>query len=646
MPERRRGDARAGVGQAGRLEERLDRAVLAERAVEGDEDDRRRVARRRAGRGRRRARAGRRRRARPDRRRSAAGRPSRRWSAGSHHQPPSRSMRTCSTSCPRRPGPRRWPSRRRARRRARPTGRRAGRRPAAGPVARSRSPATASRTSRRGTRSRTRARRRARRADHGPDVLARRRTSAAVPFWSLTMKLACFSDTTRRRSAWPLSPAAVDQPAGRVVRRVAEDAAGRRQAERLVGLAPAADVVEPRLDRRPGRPARAGRSRRRRARRGRRRGGVLEPAVAVGQAEVRGAARPPRCRRWPRTRADSRTPAMSASWAPALAQTAPPTVPGMASPNSRPDRPGPLGLGRRPGHRQAGLGGVAVALDAEPSARSWMTRPRTPRSLMTRSLPRPSTRCGSSRARAKRTRRAQLEDVVHGGEQVGRAADAHRREPRQRLVARGLDADPALDVGADRRSASNGARPTVTRHAARAARAPLDRRRVGQRLAARRRRARARRRRRRRPAGRARGPRRTSRAWAAGSSRMAAASSSAAASKAVVLDEPGRAGLDQLAGVRPLVPGGVRVRDDDHRQAQRGHLGQRRRAGPADDEVGGGQRRQHLVAQERMRPVALAQLRGQRLAAGQGRGIAVVAGDVDDGDPLDEPRQRLGDGAR
>ena len=44
--ERRGGHARAGVRQAGRLEQRLDRAVLAERAVEGDEHDRRRVARR------------------------------------------------------------------------------------------------------------------------------------------------------------------------------------------------------------------------------------------------------------------------------------------------------------------------------------------------------------------------------------------------------------------------------------------------------------------------------------------------------------------------------------------------------------------------------------------------------------------------
>src|SRR4029077_19953003 len=42
----------------------------------------------------------------------------------------------------------------------------------------------------------------------------------------------------------------------------------------------------------------------------------------------------------------------------------------------------------------------------------------------------------------------QLVRVMRGREQVRRATDAHRREPRERLVARGLDPDPALDVGA------------------------------------------------------------------------------------------------------------------------------------------------------------------------------------------------------
>ena len=123
-----------------------------------------------------------------------------------------------------------------------------------------------------------------------------------------------------------------------------------------------------------------------------------------------------------------------------------------------------------------------------------MTRPRTPASLMTTSLPRPSRKCGS-RARAREPdERAQLEGVVGGGEQVGRAADAHRREPGERLVARRLDPDPPLDVGAGRDRVEGASRSCRAgpRDAA------LDRRRVGQRLAARPRPARARRPRRRR----------------------------------------------------------------------------------------------------------------------------------------------------
>ena len=56
---------------------------------------------------------------------------------------------------------------------------------------------------------------------------------------------------------------------------------------------------------------------------------------------------------------------------------------------------------------------------------------------------------GSSRERAKRTSAAQLEEIVDLGVQVGGAPDAHRREARQRLAARRLDANAALDVRAD-----------------------------------------------------------------------------------------------------------------------------------------------------------------------------------------------------
>ena len=66
---------------------------------------------------------------------------------------------------------------------------------------------------------------------------------------------------------------------------------------------------------------------------------MLETAVAVGQAELGGGDD----RLGPVASRGSgpirRTAATSAPWAPAFAQTAPPTVPGMASPNSSPDRP-------------------------------------------------------------------------------------------------------------------------------------------------------------------------------------------------------------------------------------------------------------------------------------------------------------------
>ncbi len=187
-------------------------------------------------------------------------------------------------------GPRRSRSRTRSRRRARPRARRAGRRPAgarrahdvglpAGPV-----------------------------ADEldlegevdpglGPGprrgrARPRRRTSAAVPFWSLTMKLACFSETTAPPIRRPLRPASsmrrpADSPSG-----LRKTLPADRQPERLVGLPPVTDLVEPGLDdvgvgrgepeggvdhdvtRGPGLVV------------GRSHGGVLEPAVPVAQPEL------------------------------------------------------------------------------------------------------------------------------------------------------------------------------------------------------------------------------------------------------------------------------------------------------------------------------------------------------------------------
>jgi hypothetical protein len=111
----------------------------------------------------------------------------------------------------------------------------------------------------------------------------------------------------------------------------------------------------------------------------------------------------------------------------------------------------------------------------------------------------------------------------------------------------------------------------------------------------------------------------------------------------LVLDQPGCAAVDQHPGVGPLVARRMRVRHDDHRQAQGRDLGERGRARPAHDEVGGGEREQHLLPQERVGVIAGAKRLGQGVAAGERLCVAVLAGHVDHGDPLDEARQRLGD---
>ena len=76
------------------------------------------------------------------------------------------------------------------------------------------------------------------------------------------------------------------------------------------------------------------------------------------------------------------------------------------------------------------------------------TRPPTPASLMTRSEPRPEEHQGHLPGAREAHDGPQLEQVAHLREQVRGTADAHRREACQRLLARRLDAQPALDVGA------------------------------------------------------------------------------------------------------------------------------------------------------------------------------------------------------
>ena len=242
--ERRGGHAGAGVRQVGRLEQGLDRAVLAEWPVEGDEHDRPglpggealedRAARQRAlgaergrivevGRGQAGLRAG--------------GVRCRRASApGSDHQRPSRSITTRSTA---------WPAAARAAATADPetietscsadgpprrttTGGPAAHRPPPAALGWPVAPVAEvhdlldepDARSLRSTSARTRS--------------ARRRRSVALPFRSLTRKLACFSLTEAPPIRRPFRPAASISAPAEFGQRVAEPRAGARGAQRLV----------------------------------------------------------------------------------------------------------------------------------------------------------------------------------------------------------------------------------------------------------------------------------------------------------------------------------------------------------------------------------------------------------------------------
>ena len=238
----------------------------------------------------------------------------------------------------------------------------------------------------------------------------RRRTSAAVPCLVVDDEVGVLLADHRAADAAALEAELVDDAARRgTVGGVAEDAAGRRQAERLVCLAPAADLVEALGDdRRLGRlePEAWPRSRLR----GASGGAVLEALLAVASAPGRRRPATPslpsaatieaststaaRCptrgrRRWPTPRR-RRCPGWRAR---TRARRGPP--PWSSSP------PWPS-AGRR--RRRA------VALDAQrPGRARATTRPPMPASLMTRSEPRPRGRAAgrgcarSGRCRAART---------------------------------------------------------------------------------------------------------------------------------------------------------------------------------------------------------------------------------------------------
>ena len=249
MPEGRGGDPGARVGQAGGVEHGLDRAVLPERAVEADDDDRGRVGAQPADRSRRRRATGPSPPSAAGSSYAAAGRSSRRWSVGSHHHAAIEvDQDLAGRPRRRRRARRRWPCPRRPRRRARPTGRRGGRRSAAGPRTRSRhaghgQPSQSPRNSISNASSTP-----WRSAMTAPDVVGQAAHVGGRALLVVDDEVGVLLGHDRAADPVALEASLVDEPAGRVAVRVAEHAAGRRQAERLVGLAPAADVVEALLD--------------------------------------------------------------------------------------------------------------------------------------------------------------------------------------------------------------------------------------------------------------------------------------------------------------------------------------------------------------------------------------------------------------
>ncbi len=397
---------------------------------------------------------------------------------------------------------------------------------------------------------------------------ARRRTSAARTAAVVDDEVGMLGAHRRPALRRALEPDRFDERArARAVGRIAEDGAGARDAERLVGLAPVADLVEPLADR----VRRGGLEGERRAEDdlagriaghcglpiGARRGD-LEPALPVAEPELVGGESPFRA-----VLAEDDGRLDDAGDVRAVSPGVGPHRPahragdGEAELEARQARL--LGHRGRPGHRQAGVGdeppvadlGALGAILDDQSADAGVGDHDVAAAA--------EEQVRDAAGPGELQEAPQLEAVVGHGEQVGRSADPHRRESGQRLVARGLHPDPPLDVrpGAQRiehrgrhaatrasrsmASASGSGRPSATARmsAATAAAAPgrPERLRGGRHPGVR------------RPVveqGRRREEgRRVER---------------------LVADEPGGSRVGEGARVGELVAGRMRVRDDDHRQ--------------------------------------------------------------------------------
>ena len=339
---------------------------------------------------------------------------------------------------------------------------------------------------------------------------------------------------------------------------------------------------------------------------------MLEAAVAVAQARARRPSSTASVPSAPRTPAASQDGSHVGFVGAGVGPHGPADRARDGQPELEAGQAGRPGQRRRPGHRQ------------RPRRRPGVSRRRgSPRPgrldhqaadagvAMTRSLPRPRSVWARPRARAKRTTPRSSKRVVDLGEQVGRAAHAHRREARQRLLARRLDADPALDVrpqagrvGGVQVAIGGGRGHDHLRRRVGRSRSTSAASGTGRCWASGEEDGRVRRRGARPaqgPAGRRASPPRAGRrpGCASAATRASASNASSSTSSAA----PASATKRALARWWPAAWG---YGTTTIGRPSGGDLGQGRGAGPADDEVGGHERLAHLVAQEGVRPVAVA----------------------------------------
>src|SRR5919201_5467091 len=111
-------------------------------------------------------------------------------------------------------------------------------------------------------------------------------------------------------------------------------------------------------------------------------------------------------------------------------------------------------------------------------------------------------------------------------------------------------------------------------------------------------------------------------------------------------EQDGRTPLDYVAGIRGLMRVGRGGEGDEHDGYAEGErLGDRRGACATDDEIRGGERGAHLLAEEPVDAIPRTQLLGKRVALGLRLPFVGVAGVVDEGRAPQEPRERARDRA-